>query len=76
MSVLSELLHYIVPLLKQNTTGVLNFTNPGSISHNEILEMYKEIVDPTFKWSNFDLESLFVSDVQCLLPLLVARKII
>ena len=56
MSVLSELLHYILPLLQQNTTGILNFTNPGSISHNEILEMYKEIVDPTFKWSNFDLE--------------------
>ena len=34
----------------------LNLTNPGLISHNEILEMYKEIVDPTFKWSNFSVE--------------------
>jgi len=28
-------------------------TNPGLISHNEILEMYKEIIDPEFTWKNF-----------------------
>ena len=43
-------------LAEQNETGTLNLTNPGLISHNEILEMYKEIVDPTFKWSNFSVE--------------------
>jgi dTDP-glucose 4,6-dehydratase len=31
-------------------------TNPGVISHNEILEMYKEIVDNTFTWKNFTIE--------------------
>ena len=39
-----------------NHTGTLNFTNPGSISHNEILEMYKEYVDPDFTWKNFTIE--------------------
>ena len=31
-------------------------TNPGLITHNEILEMYKEIVDPEFTWKNFSIE--------------------
>ena len=40
----------------QNQHGTLNLTNPGLISHNEILEMYKEIVDPEFEWKNFSQE--------------------
>jgi hypothetical protein len=42
--------------MKNKTTGTLNLTNPGLISHNEILEMYREIVDPNFKWENFSIE--------------------
>ena len=34
----------------------MNFTNPGAISHNEILEMYKEYVDEEFTWKNFTIE--------------------
>jgi 3,5-epimerase/4-reductase len=33
----------------------VNLTNPGLITHNEILEMYKEIVDREFTWENFDI---------------------
>ena len=56
MSVLPELLPKIIELAEQNVTGALNFTNPGSISHNEILEMYREIIDPEFEWQNFTEE--------------------
>ena len=42
-----------IRLMKNRTVGALNFTNPGLISHNAILEMYKEIVDPDFEWKNF-----------------------
>ena len=56
MSVLPLLLPYIVEMMNKNITGTLNFTNPGVISHNEILEMYKELVDPTFEWKNFSQE--------------------
>ena len=56
MTVLPELLPLAFELAKQSYTGTLNFTNPGLISHNEILEMYKEIVDPEFKWENFTEE--------------------
>ncbi|KAI6888472.1 hypothetical protein KC360_g1863 [Hortaea werneckii] len=37
-------------------TGVVNFTNPGAISHNEVLALYREIVDPGYTWENFTLE--------------------
>ena len=56
MTVLPELLPMAMKLAEQNETGTLNLTNPGLISHNEILEMYREIVDPTFKWKNFSVE--------------------
>ena len=56
MSVLPELLVYVLDMMKNKTSGTVNLTNPGLISHNEILEMYKEIVDPTFKWKNFSQE--------------------
>jgi len=56
MTVLPELLPMVLELMKKKTTGTLNLTNPGLISHNEILEMYKEIVDPKFVWKNFSQE--------------------
>jgi len=56
MSVLDELLPYALELMRKNHTGTLNFTNPGLISHNEMLEMYRDIVDPSFTWNNFSLE--------------------
>ena len=45
MTVLPELLPIMLDLLKKQVTGTMNFTNPGLISHNEILQMYKEVVD-------------------------------
>lgn len=56
MTVLDEMLPIAVEMAKRNLKGVWNFTNPGVVSHNEILEMYKDYVDPSFKWFNFTLE--------------------
>ena len=56
MTVLPEMLPLIIELMKMKYTGTLNFTNPGVISHNEILEMYKKYVDNTFEWKNFSIE--------------------
>ena len=53
MTVLPELLPLVVDMMKNKTTGTVNLTNPGLISHNEILEMYRDIVDPEFTWKNF-----------------------
>ncbi|XP_057467481.1 trifunctional UDP-glucose 4,6-dehydratase/UDP-4-keto-6-deoxy-D-glucose 3,5-epimerase/UDP-4-keto-L-rhamnose-reductase RHM1-like isoform X2 [Actinidia eriantha] len=56
MTVLDELLPISIEMAKRNLTGIWNFTNPGVISHNEILEMYRDHMDPEFKWVNFDLQ--------------------
>ena len=34
--------------MKQKIKGAMNLTNPGLITHNEILAMYKELVDSNF----------------------------
>jgi nucleoside-diphosphate-sugar epimerase len=56
MTVLNELLPLMIDMARNNITGTVNLTNPGLITHNEILEMYKEIVDPQFVWDNFTIE--------------------
>ena len=56
MTVLDELIPILVDMACNKVTGTVNLTNPGLISHNEMLEMYKEIVDPDFTWNNFSLE--------------------
>ena len=55
MSVLPELLPMALELMRSRYVGTLNFTNPGVISHNEILTLYKQHVDPAFEWHNFSL---------------------
>lgn len=55
-SILHDLLPCVVALAEHNEVGVLNFTNPGAISHNEVLSLYKEIIDPSYTWQNFTLE--------------------
>jgi dTDP-4-dehydrorhamnose reductase len=56
MTILPELLPIALDMMKTNSVGTYNYTNPGVISHNEILEMYREIVNPEFTWSNFSIE--------------------
>jgi dTDP-glucose 4,6-dehydratase len=56
MTVLPELLPFVLKMMENKVTGTVNLTNPGLISHNEILEMYREIVDPLFTWKNFTQE--------------------
>jgi 3,5-epimerase/4-reductase len=56
MTYLPELLPIALDLSLNHQTGTINLTNPGTISHNEILEMYKEHVDNDFTWSNFTIE--------------------
>ncbi|RDY06954.1 Trifunctional UDP-glucose, partial [Mucuna pruriens] len=56
MTILDELLPISIEMAKRNLRGIWNFTNPGVVSHNEILEMYRDYIDPNFKWTNFTLE--------------------
>ena len=56
MSVLPELLPVVFDMIQKNKIGTINLTNPGLISHNEILAMFRDIVDPNFTWKNFSKE--------------------
>jgi len=56
MTVLPEMIPASVDLARQSLTGTLNFTNPGVLSHNQVLRLYQEHIDPSFTWQNFSEE--------------------
>ncbi len=56
MTVLEDLLPVAIELALRKKTGTYNFTNPGTLSHNELMQLYKEYIDPAFTWENFTLE--------------------
>ena len=55
-TILHDLLPCSILLALNNEVGVYNFTNPGAISHNEVLTLYERYVQPGFTWKNFSLE--------------------
>ena len=56
MTILHEMLPASLAMADKGLTGVYNFTNPGVISHNEVLDLFKKYLDPNFHYSNFTLE--------------------
>ena len=56
MTVLPDLLPLMIDMIIKKEIGTINLTNPGYISHNEILELYKENINPDFKWENMTIE--------------------
>lgn len=59
LTVIEDLLPAAHELMKRRRTGIYNMTNPGTIDHQTILEMYKEIVDPTFTYQIIPLKELY-----------------
>ena len=55
MTVLDDMLPLCLKMMINKEIGCYNFTNPGVISHNEILELYTDIIDNKFKWKNFSI---------------------
>lgn len=72
MTVLDELLPISIEMAKRNLKGIWNFTNPGVVSHNEILEMYRDYINPEFKWKLKSL--LWLQEVTTRWMLLSSRK--
>jgi 3,5-epimerase/4-reductase len=56
MTYLPELLPILIDMLINYDTGTINLVNPGIISHNEILEMYKNKIDPSKTWENISID--------------------
>ncbi|MEI7810524.1 MAG: sugar nucleotide-binding protein, partial [bacterium] len=49
ITIIGDLIKATVELVNKKKTGIYNVTNPGSITHKEILDKYKEFVDKDFK---------------------------
>lgn len=47
---MDDLWPLIIPLCEKGATGTFNFTNPGVIDNNEIMELYKKHVDSSKSW--------------------------
>ncbi|EKF33998.1 hypothetical protein MOQ_002402 [Trypanosoma cruzi marinkellei] len=56
MTVLPVMLPILMKLSLNKVTGTINLTNPGAISHNEVLELYKRHVDADYTYENFSIE--------------------
>mmetsp|Transcript_40487 Transcript_40487/g.97722 ORF Transcript_40487/g.97722 Transcript_40487/m.97722 type:complete len:312 (-) Transcript_40487:2384-3319(-) len=56
MTILTEMLPASLAMAKKGLTGVYNFTNPGVISHNQVLDLYKKYIDPSYTYTNFTIE--------------------
>ncbi len=58
ISVLDDFMMAAQALIAKRATGVYNVTNPGTITHQEILDMYKELVDPAYHYELFSVEEM------------------
>lgn len=56
MTVLPELLPIMIDMMERGETGTYNMTNPSVITHNQILDMYTEIIDPSYVYYNFTVD--------------------
>ncbi len=56
MTVLTDLLPVSLIMAERGLVGIYNFCNPGAISHNEVLDLYKKYIDNSYVYSNFTVE--------------------
>merc|ERR1711900_46308 len=49
-TILHDLLPAAILMAEHKDLGIYNFTNPGAISHNEVLSLFKEYVRQTSPW--------------------------
>jgi len=56
VSVIPSLLPFLCTAMETGRTGTLNLVNPGPMSHTQMLQVYKDTVDPDFEWKTFTVE--------------------
>ena len=54
MTVLFDLVPVSLVMATRGHTGIFNFCNPNTISHDECLTMHRDIIDNKFVWDNID----------------------
>jgi dTDP-4-dehydrorhamnose reductase len=55
---LPDLLKAASTLIERRKTGIYNIVNPGALSPYQIIELYKEVIDPAHKAERVPLEEL------------------
>jgi len=58
VSILDDFINAAKKLIEKKRTGIYNVTNPGAITNAEILELYKEIVEPKHTYEIISIEEL------------------
>lgn len=58
VTVVDDLLGVVRALLEQRAVGVFHATNPGTMRHSDLLQLYREIVDPTHRYTLIREEEL------------------
>lgn len=56
VTVLPNLLPYLLQLIEMAYKGTINFVNPGAISHGRVMQLYKQFVNHSYLWKHFSLE--------------------
>lgn len=56
LCVLEDLLPVAIDMTLRQIKGNYNFVNPGTMTHNEVIELYKQHIDPMHCYENFSLE--------------------
>jgi dTDP-4-dehydrorhamnose reductase len=49
VTIIPDMIDVFYKLIQKKACGIFHVTNPGTIKHKEIIEMYEEIVDPEHK---------------------------
>lgn len=58
MTIVDDLLKATEVLTSRNRKGIYNMVNPGPMTHSEILDLYKKIVDPKFKYEIMTVDEM------------------
>eukprot|EP01084_Bolivina_argentea_P024936 46410_1 len=58
MTNLDDLIPVMIDMALTNKHGTINLANPGTITHDEILKMYQEIIDKNHTWTNVTIDEL------------------
>lgn len=58
MTTVPHMLEALEILIERKRTGIYNFTNPGTISPAEIMQMYREIIEPSHEFEIISLDEL------------------
>lgn len=57
VTVMEDFMPFLERVIEKRVVGVLNAVNPGAYEHRDLLELYKEVVDPSREFEYIGLEA-------------------